>query len=132
MKKDNSSHAFYSELAERVIMLLLSSFLFAGSLVLYIRDSRPLVAISVESKGATDKLSLYEVEEALKEARKININTATAEDIRLIPGIGPAISLRIVEYRENNGYFYTLDSLLAVKGIGPSKLEKIREYISFD
>ena len=121
-----------SDIAEKTIVWALSAFLFAGSAAIYVRESRPLAAITVEMGENTETLSLSEVEERLKEARKVSINTATAEEITLIPGIGPAISSRIVEYRRENGKFHTVDALLKVKGIGPAKLEKMREYVNID
>lgn len=59
----------------------------------------------------------------------ININTASAEELTQLPGIGPALAARIVEYRVQKGRFSTLDELKNVKGIGPKKFEKLRPYI---
>lgn len=56
----------------------------------------------------------------------ININTATAEELALLPGIGPALAKRIIEDREKNGPFETVEQLDRVKGIGPKKMEKLR------
>ena len=60
---------------------------------------------------------------------KININTASAEVLTLLSGIGEVISQRIVEYRQANGPFESIDELINVKGIGIAKLEKIKNYI---
>lgn len=62
----------------------------------------------------------------------LNINTATADELQALPGIGPAYSKRIVEYRESNGPFTNLDQLTQVKGIGPKTLEKLRPNITLD
>jgi len=57
----------------------------------------------------------------------ININTATAGELAdALPGIGPAKSQAIVQYRERNGPFSSVDALVNVKGIGPATLKKIR------
>lgn len=61
---------------------------------------------------------------------KININTATAEELTLLPGIGDSIAKRIIEFRNNSGNFLTINDLLKVKGIGEKKLEQISDYIS--
>ena len=59
----------------------------------------------------------------------MNVNTATAAELQKLPGIGPVISARIVDYRRIHGPFSSPDSLLNVNGIGPSKLQKITNYI---
>ena len=50
-----------------------------------------------------------------------------ASELEELPGVGPAIAQRIVEHRENNGPFASVDGLLEVSGIGPATLEKIRD-----
>ncbi|MEX0844331.1 MAG: phospholipase D-like domain-containing protein [Balneolaceae bacterium] len=56
----------------------------------------------------------------------ININTADEATLQLLPGIGPAFSKRIIEYREQNGGFDNVDDITNVRGIGPKTLEKLR------
>jgi competence protein ComEA len=58
----------------------------------------------------------------------VNVNTATAEQLELLPGVGPARARAIVEYREARGAFKQIDDLLEVSGIGPSALERIRRH----
>ena len=60
----------------------------------------------------------------------ININTATVEEIQVLPGIGPLLAQRIVDYREENGPFETNGELMNVSGIGEKKLEEIWDYIT--
>lgn len=60
----------------------------------------------------------------------IDVNLASAGDLTLLDGIGPALSKRIVEHRERRGPFSSIEDLRDVKGIGPKKFEKIREYIA--
>jgi len=59
----------------------------------------------------------------------IEINTATPEDLEGLPGIGPVLAGRIVEYRKAHGPFRQTEELLAVSGIGPKKLEKLKPFI---
>lgn len=60
----------------------------------------------------------------------ININTASAEKLQELPGIGPAYSKRIVEWRNKNGLFVSKEQLLEIKGIGEKRLEAIQPLIS--
>ena len=121
-----------ANLPEKVIVAVLSVILFSGSVVLYVRDSRPLAAITVERGGIKENLTLQQVEARLKEAAKIRINSATVDEMTLMPGIGPAIASRIEEYRELHGRFHSVDSLLKVRGVGPVKLEKMKEYVNIE
>lgn len=56
----------------------------------------------------------------------VNINTAGAAELEALPGIGPALAARIVEYRDGHGPFASVDDLTDVPGIGPAKLEALR------
>ena len=60
----------------------------------------------------------------------ININTATAEALDLLPGIGPVLAKAIIDYRTEYGPFSTPEDLLNVDGIGPKILAKILPYIT--
>jgi len=60
---------------------------------------------------------------------KIDINTAGAYELEGLPGIGPALARRIMEYREKHGGFKTIGELIEVNGIGDEKLETIREHV---
>lgn len=59
----------------------------------------------------------------------ININTATQSELETLPGIGPSIASRIIEYRNQNGKFKTVNDIKNVTGIGNNKFEKIKEFI---
>jgi len=61
----------------------------------------------------------------------IDPNQASQADLEALPGIGPALAGRIIAYRQSHGPFKKIDDLLAVSGIGPKKLEKIRPYLVF-
>lgn len=52
----------------------------------------------------------------------LDLNTASAEELTALPGIGPELARRIVEYRETAGAFTTVEELLEVPGIGETKL----------
>ena len=62
-------------------------------------------------------------------AARVNINTATAEQLDVLPGVGPATATKIVADREANGPFASADDLGRVAGIGPKKLDDLRDLI---
>ena len=61
---------------------------------------------------------------------KVNINTATAEQLETLNGIGESLAAAIIAYREENGNFSSIEDIKNVSGIGDSKFEKIKDYIS--
>lgn len=60
----------------------------------------------------------------------ININTATQTELETLPGIGPSISSKIIEYRKQNGKFKNIEDIKNVSGIGENKFLKIKKYIT--
>jgi competence protein ComEA len=60
----------------------------------------------------------------------VNVNTATAEQLQLLPRIGPSVAQRIVEYRKDNGKFSSLEDLMLVRGIGESTFAQLKPYLS--
>lgn len=61
---------------------------------------------------------------------KININKATQTELETIPGIGPSSALKIINYREENGKFKSIEDIKNVSGIGDKKFESIKDYIT--
>ncbi|HEY6533914.1 MAG TPA: ComEA family DNA-binding protein [Acidimicrobiales bacterium] len=59
----------------------------------------------------------------------VDLNTATAEELDALPGVGPATAAAIIDHRERNGRFGSVDDLLDVRGIGPAKLEGLRDLV---
>ena len=60
----------------------------------------------------------------------ININTASAEELDRLPGVGKVTAERIVKLRETDGLFTSADDLKKIKGMTMKKIEKMRKYIT--
>ncbi len=60
---------------------------------------------------------------------QISLNEADIDEIEMLPGIGPSLARRIIEYRNQNGDFKNIEDLKKVKGIGDRLFEKIKPYI---
>lgn len=63
-------------------------------------------------------------------AGKVNINTASVEQLATLPNVGPKLAARIIEYRQKSGSFKNAQELMNVRGIGEKNLAKIQPYVS--
>jgi competence protein ComEA len=66
------------------------------------------------------------------ESGLVNINTADEAELETLPGIGPAKSAAIIEYRKTNGGFKSVEELQSISGIGPKTFEKLKDKITVD
>ena len=92
-------------------------------------DSIRTVLAEDPSRGTIDSLMANLNDEPV---RAININTAKANEIASLPRVGPKLAERIVEYRNQNGSFRTVDELRNVKGIGKKMFDKIKSLITVE
>lgn len=76
--------------------------------------------------AASAKSSAQAVEQL---AEKVDINMADADLLATVPGIGQKTADAIIQYRNDNGKFASVDDLLNIKGIGEKKLEKMKPYL---
>ena len=64
-------------------------------------------------------------------AGKVNLNTATVEQLTTVPGVGPKLAARIVEQRQKSGSFKSVQEIVSVKGIGEKNLVKLQTYLTW-
>ena len=67
-----------------------------------------------------------------EETSKINLNQASEAELECLPGVGPTLSRRIVEYRIINGPFHQVEEIMQVAGIGPKTFERIKDQITVE
>ncbi len=125
----------------RALLLLLTALLVGSGITLYKR-THPHFApgLVVEKSDLTPIGNLQKTvpspdRQAIKRSDdppapiKINVNQASEKELEKIPGLGPKLSQRIVEYRNINGPFRRIEDLVKVRGIGPKNLGKIAYYL---
>lgn len=86
-----------------------------------------VLLLGVAAAGSADLMAAQEG--ARDRVQKVDVNKATAEELIALPGIGPALADRIIEFRERNGPFERIEELLKVQGIGEKSLERLRDLI---
>lgn len=81
-----------------------------------------------ETQGATSAVSKAAMPSSKRDG-KININTASAEELQELSGVGPALSGRIIDYRESKGRFSSIEDIKEVSGIGETRFENLKDKI---
>jgi len=97
----------------------LAAVLADGAQVRFPRLGEPVQAVPAE--GATAPST---------PAGPIDLNTATTGELEGLPGVGPTIAAAIVEHREQSGPFRSVEDLLDVPGIGPARLDQLRDAVT--
>ena len=85
--------------------------------------------IPEEEEAAEEIVEQTEPEKALF---PMNINTATAEELVELPGIGPSLAQRVVDYRTANGEFKAVEELVKVNGIGDSRMKELLPLVTVE
>jgi len=65
-------------------------------------------------------------------AGQVNVNTATVQELQLLPRVGPALAQRIIDFRTANGVFKAPEELTRVKGIGETSFALLKPYVSIE
>ncbi|MCK4392783.1 ComEA family DNA-binding protein [Candidatus Bipolaricaulota bacterium] len=119
---------------ERGLIVLVAIGLVASGLALFLPTirSRPLTILEpIEPIDITGvRVLLPTFLDAEEKDDMVNLNTASAEELTSLPGIGEVLAARIVAYREEHGPFQTLDDLMQVSGIGSKVVEEIRDLVT--
>jgi len=116
-----------SSAQQRGLIILLAAGLVAIGVVLFLPKARtlpPAFPDPIEISGVRVLLPVFSDAQD-----KVNLNTASAQELTALPGIGDVLAARIVAYREGHGRFQTPEGLKQVRGIGDTLLEKIRGLI---
>jgi comEA protein len=116
----------------KALVFLLGALIVGSGITLYKR-SHPSFAPELVLQGmesGTAQAIGDASNQAGSEGLLIDINRATAEELELLPGLGPALSRRLVEYRELNGPFARIEDIIQVQGIGAKTFQRIKGYIS--
>lgn len=120
VSREPGSGAFARNRPRFVVCLLVVAALAGGALY--------SARISEKTPQVVYNVSLDEVSKQAQKPLVVNINTADDKELDELPGVGPATAQSIIEYRQGNGPFRSVDDLEEVSGIGPATLEKIRPF----
>jgi competence protein ComEA len=93
--------------------------------------SLPVLSTTQAETGGTRFQAPLATEQPTQ-AGKININSAGLEELDTLPGIGPVTAQKIIDYRQANGPFQTLEAIMDVSGIGPATFERLKDLITVD
>ena len=107
---------------EIILLLLTAVFLLlvcCGYLMHRVGGTAPWYTVTPQKGAGAEEIAV----------EKININTADAELLQTLEGIGPVLAQRIVDWRAAGGVFETAEDLLKINGIGEQTLQQIREFI---
>lgn len=113
---------------EKILLIQTAAFLCVLlGILLYARSAKP-----VGGRYTVETERFAAVSEIISERVVININIADAEALEDLPGIGPALAQKILDYRTEHGPFSTLEDLKEVSGIGEAKLAELKGFATVE
>ena len=110
---------------ERLVLVGLGTLALVGFGVLIWQQRRAPIGVE---PGPTPPSAQWDA--SLTEAKQIDLNRASAEELERLPQIGPELSQRIVEYRHAHGPFSTPQELQKIPGIGQKTFDALKEYVT--
>jgi len=108
------------------LLLGLTALFLCGLLALSADDRRMAETVGV----VTERTVTQEV--VLGDLTPVNLNTASAEELTQLPGIGPELARRVVDYREEHGSFRSVEEIMQVSGIGEKKFKDMKDRITVE
>jgi len=97
--------------------------------VLFISLLAIAISIFIQHHRGSGLIDLEDPHERDEIEFQVDLNTAEAAELRLLPGVGEKIAQRIIDSRTKDGRFQSVDDLQRVRGIGPKTLERIKPYL---
>ena len=95
-----------------------------------VSDGMKVFVASLQQDDQTNQGVNHLVEATMQGSSLVNINTASIAKLQELPGIGPSMAARIVAFRDQHGYFKSIEELMNVSGIGEKKLEALRDFVT--
>ncbi len=106
------------------------SYLQKGNVVIERGTTNTNFILNEEENIESDKIEETDKTESI--SGKVNLNTASEDELQVAPGIGPSKAQAIIKYREQYGKFTSVEELTEISGIGEKTLEKIKDYYTVE
>ena len=111
---------------EQIALFLLSGSLLVGSGLAIVDHYHPAALEEFQVVARAVEVPAPVAEEAEEEAGPIDLNAATATQLRQLPSIGPKTAARILAHRQQHGPFKKVEELQQISGVGPRTIERLR------